>query len=142
MVSILIVTHGEFGAYLLEAAEEIVGRAPGQAASVAAISRKLALPQVRAKIEAAITASLQAPGAGGALVLCDMMGGTPCNEVLLLARRFESVEVLAGVNLYMVISALMNARRLPLSALSAKVLEDSRRSVANAKDYLMKVRTK
>ncbi|MEK7287430.1 MAG: hypothetical protein AAB091_02560 [Elusimicrobiota bacterium] len=137
MISILIVTHGDFGAYLLEAAEEIVGREPSQRAGVAAISRKLSLIEVRAKIETEIRQATQAPGAEGVIALCDMMGGTPCNEALLLARRMDRVEVLAGVNLYMVISALMNARRLSLAALTVKVLEDSRRSVANAKELLM-----
>ena len=52
MINFLIVTHGEFGAYLLEAAEEIVGRSSDQCVCVATISRKLSLIEVRQKIQA------------------------------------------------------------------------------------------
>ncbi|MBI2070209.1 MAG: hypothetical protein HYT79_06360 [Elusimicrobia bacterium] len=137
MVSIVIVTHGEFGAYLLEAAEEIVGRPAEQCVVVAAISRRLSLPEVRQKIEAAITEAVKSSGSEGVLALCDMLGGTPCNETLLLARKYPKIEVLAGVNLYMIISALMNSRRLGLESLLSKVLEDSRRSVANAREIFL-----
>ncbi|MBI4668394.1 MAG: hypothetical protein HY747_04275 [Elusimicrobia bacterium] len=137
MVSLVIVTHGDFGAYLLEAAEEIVGRQPGQGIFIAPISRKLTLAEVRQKIEAALAGALGAAGPDGALILCDMLGGTPCNEALMIARHHPNVEVLAGINLYMVVSAMMNARRLGLPALAQKVLEDSKRSVANAKELFL-----
>ncbi|MBI4064154.1 MAG: hypothetical protein HY401_07625 [Elusimicrobia bacterium] len=135
MVSILIITHGEFGAYLLEAAEEIVGRAAQQYVAVAAVSRRLALTEVRQKIETGIGEALKHSNSQGALVLCDMLGGTPCNETLLVIRDNPNIHVLVGVNLYMVISAVLNARRLPLAVLAAKVLEDGKRSVANARDF-------
>ena len=142
MISIVIVTHGEFGAYLLEAAEEIVGRSSDQCVCVATISRKLSLVEARQKIEAALKNAREFSGSEGLLVLCDMLGGTPCNETLMLTRHHSNVEILAGINLYMLVSALMNARRLSVSALAHKVMEDARRSVANGRElFLSKQKT-
>ncbi|MBI4370083.1 MAG: hypothetical protein HY547_07625 [Elusimicrobia bacterium] len=137
MVNIIIVTHGDFGAYLLEAAEEIVGHDESVNATVVAISRRMPIADVRQKINRALASALENSGSGGVLVLCDMLGGTPCNETLLAARRAERLEVLAGVNLYMVISALMNGRRMDLEALTKKVMEDAKRSVVNARNLLL-----
>ncbi len=133
MVSILIVTHGEFGAYVLDAAEEIVGRDPKQSIAALKISGRIPLIEVRQKITDSINQFLQESEGAGVLVVCDMLGGTPCNEVLLACRNYPNVEVLAGVNLYMVVSAMLNARRLSLARLVEKVLEDSKRSITNAK---------
>lgn len=133
MVGLLIITHGEFGAYLLDAAEEIVGRDPNQPVIALKISGRLPLTEVRAKIARALAELNPSGGGDGVLVLCDMLGGTPCNEALLAVRDKSSIEVLAGVNLYMMVSALMSARRLPLNSLVEKVLSDAKRSVTNAK---------
>lgn len=137
MVGVLIITHGEFGAYLLEAGEEIVGRDPSAPIQALSISRRIPLTEVRSKIEASLRSVMSAAGESGVLVICDMLGGTPCNETLLCSRPMANVEVLTGVNLYMVISSLINAPRMNLSQLTVKVAEDGKRSVTNAKQLFL-----
>ena len=45
----------------------------------------------------------------GTLILTDMLGGTPCNASVLLTKSFN-IEVLTGVNLPMILSAVLPAR--------------------------------
>lgn len=133
MVSVVILTHGEFGAYLLDAAEDIVGISRSQPVIAVKISGRLPLLEVRAKITQALEQAQGLSGGDGVLVLCDMLGGTPCNEALLAARAKPNIEILSGVNLYMAVSALMNSRRLGLAVLVEKVLADAKRAVTNPK---------
>jgi len=79
VVGILLVTHGEFGAYLLEAAEEIVGRDPHALVRPVAISRRIPLAEVRQRLRVEIERMLEQSRGDGVLTLCDMLGGTPCN---------------------------------------------------------------
>ncbi|MEK6543644.1 MAG: hypothetical protein AABZ44_04330 [Elusimicrobiota bacterium] len=132
MTNLLIITHGDFGAYLLEAAEEIVGRDPRQEARAISISRRIPLDEVRRRIATQLD-TLAGESGDGILILCDMLGGTPCNETLLLAGTRKDVSILTGVNLYMVISALVNSKKLGISELSDKVSRDGQRAVVNAK---------
>lgn len=136
MVGILIVAHGDFGAYLLEAAEEIVGRNPKQKAVSVSVSRRLPLALVQQKIAVQLEAILKDSQGHGVLALCDMLGGTPCNETMMLAQRYSDVEVVSGVNLYMVVSAFVNAQKMNLQELAAKVTADAQRSVVNVKARL------
>ena len=136
MTAILIITHGEFRAYLLEAAEEIVGHDPSNLVQALPISRRLALSDVRERILKAVKAQLESSNGDGVLVLADMLGGTPCNETLLASRGMDKVEIVTGVNLYMIVSAMMNARKMPLEKLTTKVAEDAKRAVVKAKELL------
>src|SRR6185436_11950566 len=53
MVNFLIITHGEFGAYLVEAAEEIVGR-QGEGVRVVSISSRLSVDEITKRTRALV----------------------------------------------------------------------------------------
>lgn len=125
MINMLIVTHGEFGAYLLEAAESIVGRAAG-GIKVVSISSRLSLDEVGARLKKAVA---ELDGEDGLVLLTDMPGGTPGNLAFPLARAKANVAVVSGLNLYMLISALKHRKELALAALVDKIAEDGRRSI-------------
>ena len=133
MVNFVIVTHGEFGAYLVEAAESIVGR-QGEGVAVVSISARLSVDEVRRRVEEALR---ELDGAGGVIVATDIPGGTPSNVVLLAAKDMPSVSVLTGLNLYMLISGFGNRRTLGLEALTAKMLADGQRSIRDMKAALL-----
>ena len=59
----------------------------------------------------------------GVLYLVDMLGGTPCN-VVLLQTKDQNAEVVTGVNLYMLLSAFKNRAHMDLKTLAARVAED------------------
>ncbi|MCX5787073.1 MAG: hypothetical protein NTX64_00995 [Elusimicrobia bacterium] len=133
MVNFVIVTHGEFGAYLVEAAESIVGR-QGEGVAVVSISARLSVDEVRRRVEEALR---ELDGAGGVIVATDIPGGTPSNVVLLAAKDMPGVRVLSGLNLYMLISGFGNRRTLGLEELAAKMLADGQRSIRDMKAALL-----
>jgi len=72
----------------------------------------------------------------GVLILTDMLGGTPCNAALPMCKKFN-VEVLTGVNLPMIISALFASKSASnAKELADKVLADGQKSIVNAKQLL------
>jgi mannose/fructose-specific phosphotransferase system component IIA len=72
-----------------------------------------------------------AVGPGRALVLCDLWGGTPHNRAQLLAGKSGRVICLAGVNLDMVLEAVLAAGELN-AALVARVAEAGRRGIVES----------
>ena len=133
MVNFIIVTHGEFGAYLVEAAESIVGR-QAEGIAVLSISARLSVDEVRRRVEGALR---ELDGEGGVVVATDIPGGTPSNVVLLAAKDMPRVTVLSGLNLYMLISGFGNRRALALQDLTAKMLADGQRSIRDMKAALL-----
>src|SRR5262245_10111703 len=103
-LGVVVITHGQLAAELVNSAEMIVGDLPHFAA--VSIGWHDDVDRAKEDIGAAIArvqASARGDGdpAAGVLVLTDMFGGTPAN----LAVTFVSphVEVITGVNLPMLI---------------------------------------
>src|SRR5438552_1906558 len=99
MIGIILVTHGFFGQELLKTAEDIVGRQTGAVAL--AVTAETGLENLSRSVEDAIG---QVGSHEGVLFLVDMLGGTPCNSILMKIKNVDA-EVITGVNLYMLISA-------------------------------------
>ncbi|HVR69214.1 MAG TPA: hypothetical protein VMT87_00095 [Vicinamibacteria bacterium] len=95
MIGIVVVTHGQLAAELVNAARQIVGETP----RIAAVSIGWADDMSVAR--EAIERALGEVGEAGALVLTDMFGGTPTNVTLPFLS--EKVEIVTGVNLPMLI---------------------------------------
>lgn len=125
MINFIVVTHGEFGAYLVEAAEGIVGR-QAQGVRVVATSSRQSVDDIRRRIKRAL-AELASPD--GVLLFTDMPGGTPNNLSFPLIRDEKNVEMISGVNLYMLVSAFSNRALLPLPGLVEKVVSDGQKSI-------------
>ena len=129
MISVIVVTHGDFGAYLIEAAEGIVGRQSRGVRSIATSSR-LSVPEIRARLEKALN---ELDGPDGTLVLTDIPGGTPNNLAFPLVKDRPRVELVSGVNLYMLVSAFGHRDRLDLPRLAEKVVADGQRSIRDVR---------
>ena len=126
MVGILIICHCNLGKELLSAAELILGRVEN--------SDYMAISQVTENEELlkTIAEKIAALDKGsGVLVLTDMFGGTPSNLSLSLLND-ERVEVLTGVNLPMVISAVQFRDSLFLKELGERAESEGRRSITLA----------
>ena len=136
MINFLIVTHGEFGAYMVEAAESIVGRQEG--VRVVAISSRQSIPEVRERVGRALAAL---GGGDGVILFTDMPGGTPGNVSFTLIKDLSGVEMISGVNLYMLVSAFSHRSGCALSELVLKVLSDGQKSIKDIRQmFLAKVR--
>jgi len=125
MINFIVVTHGEFGAYLVEAAEGIVGRQASGVRVVSTSSRQ-SVPEIKRRIERAL-AELANPD--GVILFTDMPGGTPNNLSFPLIRDEKKVEMISGVNLYMLVSGFSGREQLPLPQLVAKVVADGQKSI-------------
>lgn len=128
MVGILIASHGALAAGLLDSASMIVG----QPELVKAESLQ---PEDSPDgfLDRLSKSALELDRGDGVLVLTDLFGATPANSALHLVS--DKVEVLTGVNLPMLIEAIMN-REMPVRVLAQSLLEPARAGILNAGDML------
>ena len=129
MINFLIVTHGEFGAYLMEAAESIVGRQE-EGVRVLSISPRVSVGELRERIRRAMA---DLGGADGLILFTDMPGGTPSNLAFPLVKDAPNAEMVTGVNLYMLVSAFSHRADHRLRDLVDKVLADGQKSVCDVR---------
>jgi mannose PTS system EIIA component len=104
MIGIVLVTHGNLAREFLAAMEHVVG--PQEQARAVSIGPDDDMEQRRADI---LAAAAEVDSGEGAILLTDMFGGTPSNLAISIIDR-ANVEVLAGVNLPMLIK-LASVRR-------------------------------
>ena len=136
-LGVVVVTHGQLAAELVNSAEMIVGEVPHFAA--VSIGWHDDVDRAREEIGAAI-ARMRAAAAGageepaGVLVLTDMFGGTPAN----LAVTFVAgdVEVVTGVNLPMLIKAANLREQQNLTEIARSLREHGRNAIWVASDLL------
>lgn len=120
---IIIVTHGDTGARLIEVAEFILGESM---ARIAFVPFRQSGDEVTT--EAEVRAALKNADSGdGVLVLTDLIGASPSNIVGELLEPHGGVMV-TGVNLAMLMS-VWNYRDQPLGALARKAVDGGRRGV-------------
>ena len=134
MINIIVITHGEFGAYLIEASETIVG-VQGAGLKNVSISPRLSLEKINALIAAA---AAEMASDDGLIFLIDMPGGTPMNVALPLARHIDKCAVICGVNINMMTSAFSYRTTLDFDRLVVKIMEDGRKAICEVKSLLMK----
>lgn len=130
-VGVLVVTHGEFGAALLSAAELILGAQTGCEAVSVLVSR--GVEEVVADLKAA---SVRLDGGLGVMILTDLFGGTPTTLSLSLLKG-GNVEVVSGVNLPMLIKVLQS-RALTLPELAVQAREAGQKGIVVPGDMLRK----
>jgi len=134
MINIIVITHGEFGAYLIEAAEGIVGVQRDGLKNVS-ISARMTLERVKETVSSAIS---EMRSGEGLVIFIDMPGGTPMNVALPLARNIDKCAVICGVNINMMTSAFSYRATLDFDLLTVKIMEDGRKAICEVKSLLMK----
>jgi PTS system mannose-specific IIA component len=97
MIGMVLVTHGRLAAEFIAALEHVVG-AQSQIEAIC-IGPEDDMEQRRHEIRAAID---RVDSGSGVVVLTDMFGGTPSNLAISFMERAK-VEVIAGINLPMLI---------------------------------------
>jgi mannose PTS system EIIA component len=137
-VGVVVVTHGQLAAELLNSAEMIVGDLPHFAA--VSIGWHDDVDQAREEIGRAIERVRQkaeaAGGSSGVLVLTDMFGGTPANLGVTFVET-DRVEVITGVNLVMLIKlARPGAKETDLLTLAREMREHGRNAIWVASDLI------
>jgi PTS system mannose-specific IIA component len=132
MIRILIITHGELGKELVKTAEIIVGKQ--EEVEVLGLTQQDSLVSM-CKRTGEILDKMNSTD--GTLILTDMLGGTPCNSSLPFSTSHK-IEIISGVNLYMMLSSFLNRNTMKLEDLAQKVLMDGQKNIANAKEIFLK----
>ncbi len=116
MVGILLITHGNLGACLIECATHVMGRLPEQivALSVHPNDDPAIVLENAQKVIKSIDSG------EGVLVISDIFGATPSNVARKLLEP-NKIEGLAGANLPMLIRAL-TYRAEPLTQVAEKAI--------------------
>jgi mannose PTS system EIIA component len=129
VIGIVVVTHGQLAAELVNAARQIVGEIP----RIAAVS--IGWADDMAVAREAIERALGEVGEAGALVLTDMFGGTPTNVMLPVLS--ERVEIVTGVYLPMLIK-LTSLREGDLLEVARVIREQGKGAIYVASEVLEK----
>src|SRR5437899_12408994 len=104
MVGIVVVAHGRLAAEMVQTLEGVLGPIDGLEAIVTSYDDR---PEsIRTRIETAVR---RVDHGDGVIILTDMLGDTPTNQSLAIAREAGG-EVVAGVNMPILIK-LTTARR-------------------------------
>ena len=115
MVGVIVVTHGQFGKYLLEAAQTILG--PQEQCAHIAVEGAVEMSALLSDLKHTVK---QLETGDGVIILTDMFGGTPSNISLSLLQPGK-VDVLTGANLPMLLRILgMRGQNLSQLAQDAK----------------------
>jgi mannose PTS system EIIA component len=130
MIGLVLVTHGRLAAEFITAMEHVVG--PQEAVEGICIDADDDMEARRADISAAIA---RVDRGKGVIILTDLFGGTPSNLAISLMKS-EGIEVIAGVNLPMLIR-LEGARKvMTVRAAVAAAREAGRKYISVASEIL------
>jgi len=130
MIGLVLVTHGRLAAEFITALEHVVG--PQEAVEGICIEADDDMEARRGDIADAIA---RVSSGQGVIILTDLFGGTPSNLAISLMKS-EDIEVIAGVNLPMLIR-LEGARKvMSVHAAVASAREAGRKYISVASEIL------
>ncbi len=131
-IGLVLVTHGSLAEALLDAMQHIVGPQAGVAAI--GIGPDDDVETRRAEILAALN---RVDGGSGAIVMTDMFGGTPSNLAISIMDRAK-VEVIAGINLPMLVKLASVRDKMGMTEAVAKAQEAGKKYINIASQLLAK----
>jgi PTS system mannose-specific IIA component len=130
MIGLVLVTHGQLAAEFRAAMEHVVG--PQENVEAISIGPDDDMEQRRADI---LAAASRVDVGEGVILLTDMFGGTPSNLAISVMEN-ANVEVLAGVNLPMLIKLASVRGELPLAE-AVQQAQDSGRKYINIASHVL-----
>ncbi len=130
MIGLVLVTHGRLGEEFLQALEHIVG--PQEKAVAVCIGPDDDMEERRQEIIDKVQATQDGQGV---VLLTDMFGGTPSNLAISVLEQSD-VEVVAGVNLPMLIKLASVRGKEPLPEAVAQAQEAGRKYISVASQLL------
>ena len=130
MIGLVIVTHGALADEFRAAIEHIVG--PQDQLATVGIGPSDDMEARRADIVAAVG---DVDSGSGVVILTDMFGGTPSNLAISVMGE-RNVEVIAGVNLPMLVRLASNRGETSLETVALEARDAGRKYIAVASDVL------
>ena len=130
MIGVVLVTHGRLAQEFIAALEHVVG--PQQNMAAVCIGPDDNMEQRRREIVASVAA---VDGGQGVVLLTDMFGGTPSNLAISVLDQGR-VEVVAGVNLPMLIKLASLRGEKPLATVITEAQRAGRKYISVASQLL------
>jgi len=131
MFGIVVATHGEFGQDMVATLQMILGSSEGILAI--ALLPSESLEGFKSQMEEALK-KVDSKNQG-ALVLVDMIGGTPFNVAMLTAQT-RPLQVVTGVNLPMLIKVATSQDEPDLETLAVETQKVAREGIATSVEML------
>ena len=132
MIGMVLVTHGRLAAELVNALEHVVG--PQANVAAVCIAPDDDMEQRRRDILESIA---ETDSGEGVILLTDMFGGTPSNLAISIMDRAK-VEVIAGVNLPMLVKLASVRDKTSIDDAVAKAQEAGKKYINIASQLLAK----
>jgi mannose PTS system EIIA component len=136
MIGLVLVTHGRLAAEFVRAMEHVVG--PQERIEAICIGPEDDMEGRRNDIAEAL-ARVDSDG-DGVIILTDLFGGTPSNLAISLMKS-DKIEVIAGVNLPMLIKLARPQKDTDLLSIAREMREHGRNAIWVASDLLRGERT-
>lgn len=130
MIGMVLVTHGQLAKEFLAATEHVVG--PQEAVQMVCIGPDDDMEKRQAEI---LSAAKEVDAGQGVVVLTDMFGGTPSNLAISIMDK-GNFEVIAGVNLPMLIKLASLRENSNLDQLVEEACESGRKYINSASNIL------
>ncbi|MGY6635766.1 MAG: PTS fructose transporter subunit IIA [Erythrobacter sp. SCN 62-14] len=130
MIGLILVTHGRLADQFVEAMEHVVG--PQDAVATVCIGPNDDMEQRRSEIARAIRS---VDSGAGTIILTDLFGGTPSNLAISLLDAGR-VEVIAGINLPMLIRLAGARKAMDVTAAVAAAAAAGRNYITVASELL------
>ena len=132
MIGLVVVTHGRLAEEFIAAAEHVVG--PQPAMQAVSIGPDDDMDMRRREI---IAAAKACDSGDGVVILTDMFGGTPSNLAISVMSTGK-IEVIAGVNLPMLIKLAEVRGKLPMAEAALAAQEAGRKYISVASALLQR----
>lgn len=130
MIGMILVTHGKLAEEFVAAMQHVVGRQ--DAVRTVCIGPNDDMEARRAEIAEAIE---QVDSGAGVIILTDLFGGTPSNLAISLMQKGK-VEVIAGINLPMLIRLAKARGCMPLDKAVIAGRDAGRNYITIASEFL------
>ena len=130
MIGLVLVTHGGLAVELIRAMEHVVG--PQENTAAICIGPDDDMEHRRADIQKAVSS---VETGKGVIILTDMFGGTPSNLAISVMEA-KNIEVIAGVNLPILVKLASIRNKLDLQSAIAKAQEAGRKYINVASQLL------
>jgi mannose PTS system EIIA component len=131
MIGLVLVAHGNLAHEFLQVLAHVAGTVPAKVRSVGMEADE----DMEAKRQEILEAIDDVDSGAGVMVLTDMFGGTPSNLAISMLDQ-KNIEVLAGMNIPMLVKAHSVRSTMPLNQAVLQAKEAGRKYINVASELL------
>ncbi|MGS5517137.1 PTS sugar transporter subunit IIA [Clostridioides difficile] len=131
MIGIIVMTHGSFSEEIIKSCELIAG--PAERTAAIKLNRNDNIEDLNRNFVEKLN---ELDEGDGVLVLADLLGGSPSNVASLNLKKGGDFHALTGVNLPMLLEALINREGKNLEELADACIEAGKTGINNINKIL------